>query len=412
MKRVSDCRCCGGENLHRYLDLGEQPLANSYHKGETLERYPLEVDVCRECFHSQLSVVIDPKIMFEHYLYVSGTTLTFRLHCKELARDAVARSKSLSPRVLDVACNDGLLLECFRSLNCDVQGVDPSVNLREYTREKGIPVEVDYWSETVADRVGTFDIITATNVFAHVDDADGFLKACGKALNPGGFVAIEFPYCEDMIAKCEFDTIYHEHLSYFLVNSFRRLTRRRGFEIFDIVQTPIHGCSIRFFIRPSDGGDCPAVGDLIAEEGRKGMLDVATYDTFGAKVAANKESFLKEVEEQRKTRKVVGYGASAKGNTMLNFFGLKLDYIVDDNKLKHGHMTPGMDIPVVAPAALADEDGPLAVVILSWNFGKEIAKKIVSLRPDSKGDVCLLYVPETKVLLPMESDETLSAISG
>ena len=411
MKTITACRCCGSTRLCRYLDLGHQPLANSYHKGENLETYPLEVDLCESCYHSQLSVVIEPKIMFEHYLYVSSTTKTFQLHCDALAENAVTRTEH-PPRVLDIACNDGLLLECFRKRGCEVQGVDPSVNLREFTKQKDIPVEVEFWSDKVADRIGKFDIITGTNVFAHVHDVSGFLSACQKSLTPNGFVIIEFPYCKNMIAKGEFDTIYHEHLSYFLVNSFSTLTRRCGFQIFDIIQTPIHGWSIRFFLRPSVQEDCAAVKELIAAEKEKGMLEIYTYKEFEQKVNHTKETFCQEVESQRRVRKVIGYGASAKGNTMLNFFKLKLDYIVDDNCLKWEHLTPGMDIVIRSPQEMAKE-GPLATTILSWNFSKEIIRKITAIRPGNNNDVSLLYVPETKVLsLPLEDENILAHISG
>ena len=404
------CRCCGSDNLYRYLDLNYQPLANSYHKGETLDYYPLQVDLCQICFHSQLSIVVDPEIMFKNYLYVSGTTKTFRNHCAALAEDAVQRTNP-EPRVLDVACNDGTLLECFRSHGCSVHGVDPSVNLREFTKEKDIPVEVDFWSEDIAERIGKFDIITGTNVFAHVHAIDKFLAACKKALTPEGFVVIEFPYCKTLIAKGEFDTVYHEHLSYFLVNSFSTLTRKMGFQIFDVIQTPIHGGSIRFFIRPSDEQDCEIVKSLIVEEHNKGLMELSTYQNFEQKVIQTKEEFCSQIEEQRKTRKVIGYGASAKGNTMLNYFGVKLDYIVDDNPLKWNFLTPGMDIPIKPPQKMVNEESPLAIVVMSWNFAKEIAQKITSLRPNHN-DVCLLYVPHTTVLdLPID-ESLLSSISG
>ncbi len=399
MKQIHQCRCCGSSALFPYLNFGWQPLANSYHKGEETEVFPLAVNVCDGCFHSQLSVVIDPKMMFEQYLYVSSTSKTFREHCAALAADAVFRAGRENLHVLDIACNDGLLLNCFRNLGCLVQGVDPSVNLRELTVEKGIPVEVDYWSEEVAERIkgDGFDIITATNVFAHVDDVAGFLKACKTALKPKGYVLIEFPYCKDMIGNAEFDTIYHEHLSYFLVNSFSTLTRRCGYEIFDIMQTPIHGSSIRFFIRPGDGKDCQQVSELIKKEDEKGLLSTDIYKSFEARILKTKTSFCDEISEYRKYRKVIGYGASAKGNTMLNFFGVKLDYIVDDNPMKWGYLTPGRDIPICSPDDMAKEKGPLAIVMMSWNFADEIMQNIKRTRP-FRGDVCLFYVPETKVV--------------
>ena len=445
---AKECRCCGSTDLYPYLNLLNQPLANSYHKRRQsegikdaeIEEYPLVVNLCKSCFHSQLSIVVDPDTMFSHYLYVSGTTETFRKHCQELAQNAVCRwTKDLikdvsqwvadsefnskddcrwktgeknTPKVLDVACNDGTLLEQFRKLGCDVHGVDPSVNLRVLTLDKDIPVEVDFWGKRVAEYIGKVDIITATNVFAHVDDVEDFLNTCKIALNPDGFAVIEFPYCKDMIAKNEFDTVYHEHLSYFLVNSFSTLSRRCGFQIMDVILTPIHGTSIRFIIRPSDEPDCDLVKELIQKEKDNGMLNVQTYEDFAQRVYINKVVFSDEVRKYRHTHGIVGFGASAKGNTMLNFFNLHLDYVVDNNDLKWDHLTPGMNVAIVSPEHMKNDPRPLAIVIMSWNFAKEIIKKIEALRPGKK-DIVLLYVPETRALeLPLTDESAVSSISG
>lgn len=387
-REIKQCRCCGSERLWPYLHLGMQPLANSYHKGETLDRFPLDVALCRDCFHSQLTIAVEPSVMFRHYLYVSGTTSTFRNHCDELAKDAVRRHP-LTARVLDIACNDGTLLECFRNLGCDVVGVDPAENLREITKTKRIEVEVDYWSAAVAERVGKVDIITATNVLAHVDDAAGFLAACKAALHPDGIAIIEVPYASNMILKCEFDTIYHEHVSYFLINSFRRLADRSGFTIVEIIKTPIHGGSIRFILSPDTEG---------------GLQSQDTYKSFADQVRDNGQRLRDLIEEARSSgRKVIGYGASAKGNTMLNHYQLKLDYIVDDNPMKWGYLTPGMNIPIRDPKDISDATESLAIVILSWNFSQEIIQKIARLRPGQRGDRCILYVPEAQSFdLPVE----------
>ena len=399
---VKECRCCGGANLHQYLDLGNQPLANSYHKGEELDEFPLEVVLCEDCFHSQLSVVVDPPLMFKHYLYVSGTTETFRNHCLSLAGDAVAKFMEVwtghteSPRVLDIACNDGTLLGYFKDMGCVVQGVDPAENLRELTEEKGIPVEVGYWGESIAQRFinrdQEFDIITGTNVFAHVDDTAGFLKACYSVLSDEGVVILEFPYCNEMIGKVEFDTIYHEHVSYFLVNSFSVLARRMGFHIPRVIQTEIHGGSIRFFLKKGKGIESTTL--LLANELHKGLLYPATYDKFAEAVGKNKAELKAELQDLRdKGYKVIGYGASAKGNTMLNHFEVDLDYIVDDNPMKWGYLTPGRDIPIRSPEDIKDESEDLAIVILSWNFFKEIKEKIQTIRGGDSNDKYILYVP-------------------
>ena len=395
-KQITECRCCGSDQLYRYLDLGNQPLANSYHKGEKLERFPLEVNLCEKCFHSQLSVVVEPSLMFQHYLYVSGTTYTFRNHCEELAKDAVGRIFISNPKVLDIACNDGTLLGYFRDLGCEVQGVDPAENLRKLTEEKNIPVEVGYWGTGVASRLkGKYDIITGTNVFAHVNDVSAFLNECLEVLASNGTIILEFPYCNEMIAHCEFDTIYHEHLSYFLVSSMMALADKKGLEICDIKTSPIHGGSIRFFLSRPIGNlcHCDKAVRFIDEEHAAGLLSRNTYVKFGEQVEKNKADTVQMVQQlQAMGKRVIGYGASAKGNTMLNYFGLDLDYIVDDNEMKWGYMTPGQDIVIKSPQDMAEED-ELYIVILAWNFYDEIVKKIESIC--GKEHHYIRYVPRS-----------------
>lgn len=399
MKKVTSCRCCMSKELFLYLDLGKQPLANSYHKGKKLPLYPLEVVVCQNCFHNQLSVVIEPERMFKNYLYVSGTTTTFRNHCKALAEDAVKRVKEKKKiSVLDIACNDGTLLEYFRELNCDVFGVDPAENLRKITVQKHIPVLVDYWGKSAVKKLGkTFSIITGTNVFAHVDRVDLFLKACFEALDDNGILILEFPYCNTMIDHNEFDTVYHEHLSYFLVNSFTTLATRMNFHIIDLLQTPIHGGSIRFFLKKGNNGHNTKVMRMIEKEKEKGLFILSTYKRFANEVVKNKhmlQSLINKIKSEGK--KVIGYGASAKGNTMLNYFTLTLDYIVDDNALKWGFFTPGRNIPIQPPDILQKERNNLYIIILSWNFYNEIVKKIKVFRNKTNKDYCILYVPKVK----------------
>ncbi|PWU24248.1 hypothetical protein C5B42_00315 [Candidatus Cerribacteria bacterium 'Amazon FNV 2010 28 9'] len=392
MKKKTTCRCCGKKKLVPYLDLGVQPLANSYHKGGKQNYYPLVVMVCTHCFNSQLSVVVDPDEMYKNYLYVSGTTKTFQAHCAELARDAVKRVGK-RPRVLDIACNDGTQLECFRALGADVIGVDPAENLRHLTVEKNIPVEVAYWDQTLAAKIGKFDIITATNVFAHADDSDEFLKAAKLSLKEDGVLIIEFPYGLHTVEQNEFDQVYHEHLSYFLVNSFAVLARRLHFTIVDIIQTSIHGGSIRFVLQKGQRTESPKVVLSIENEKKKGLLQLSTYRAYAKRIDTNKKKLRILVNKLHgQGKKVVGYGASAKGNTMLNFFGLNIAYIVDDNSLKWGYATPGRNIPIVSPAMLEAEKDPLFILILSWNFSAEIATRVWEKRKQSK-DKAVLYVP-------------------
>ena len=382
--------------MFRYLDLGLQPLANSYHKkNEQVPYFPLEVMFCNECYHSQLSIVVQPDLLFKNYLYVSGTTQTFHDHCKTLAEDAVARIAHEKLNVLDIACNDGTQLAYFQKLGCTVQGVDPAENLREITEKKQIPVSVAYWDSKLARTFKEkFHIITGTNVFAHVHDVDEFLDACKLVLEPDGLLILEFPYAVTMIKHNEFDTVYHEHLSYFLVHSFATLATRLQFTIVDVLQTPIHGGSIRFFLKKGEGEHSPKIAKLIEKEKKQGLYDKKTYTDFSLRVKKNKQDMqlLLEKLKQQKS-KIIGYGASAKGNTMLNYFKIDLDYIIDDNELKWQYETPGRNIPIKSPKVLKEEKHTLSVVILSWNFYKEIVRKIIAIRGEKMHDIGIIYVP-------------------
>lgn len=401
------CRCCGASDLVEYLDLGRQPLANSYVKDAAIPcpTVPLRVNLCPNCFHSQLSAVVDPSTMFGHYLYVSGTTETFRRHTRLLAEEAVAVMKERAGRpvssqtiVLDVACNDGTLLGHFRDLGCAVRGIDPATNLREHTQAKGIDVDVAFFGRdagaSYANAGRHFDIITAQNVFAHVDDAEGFLAGVKAALKPGGFAAIEFPYGRDMIAHNEFDTIYHEHLSYFLVNSFARLAQRAGFGIFKITQTPIHGGSIRLYLA-AGAEHVSLVQQMIRAEKENGLLQAETYRAFASRVASNRQDMRAQLERLRASgRPVIGYGASAKGNTMLNYFAVDLEYTVDDNPMKWGFLTPGRHVAIADPRRIAAENHP-AIVVLAWNFFEEIKRRVAAIT--NQGRSFVLYVPDVRV---------------
>jgi SAM-dependent methyltransferase len=326
---------------------------------------------------------------------VSGVSKPFIQHCKELVSNVtnVHGGKELS--VLDIACNDGTMLEEFRNAGHKVFGVDPAENIRQMSIEKGIDVEVAFWSNDVAETLGkTFDVITATNVFAHVDDNYSFLEACKKVLNPNGLVVIEFPYAKDMIAKVEFDTIYHEHISYFTVSSFNALVTRLGYKIHNIQRTNIHGGSIRFSIS-LDREETNDVSLLMNEEEKSKLYDVDAYKSFQTQMIETK----KDIETYLNGKEYIGFGASAKGNTMLNYFNLtNMKYVVDDTKIKQGKYTPGCDIEVRPVNEGLDVDGDLYVVCMCWNFKDEVIRRIKSIRSEGRTHL-IFYVPNFYVEL-------------
>lgn len=353
------------------------PHANAFHTDGP--RFPLHLMACRECSHGQLSAVVSG--LFTDYPYLSGVSRTFKEHCRGLVSETLpARS------VLDLGCNDCTLLSLFREAGCEVLGVDPAANLREYAN--GIPVVNAFWGVECARPLGRkFDLITAQNVFAHCHDLDDFLAGCDAALEDDGRVAIEFPYAPDMIARNEFDTCYHEHLNYFTARSFARLISRSAFYIADAQRFPIHGGSVRMTLRRKPGQNGPAVEAMIGDE----RLD---YAGFRGRVEANRKAFRALIADRR-GEKVVGYCASAKGSVMLNHFGVWLDYVVDDTPLKQGGRIPGTSIPVVGPDVLRAEPGPVSIVVLAWNWLEEIRARVRSLR--GARDRLLLYVPEVTV---------------
>jgi SAM-dependent methyltransferase len=400
-QKIRQCRCCGGDDLYTYMDLGNHPLANNYHQHpeRKQEKFPLQVNLCKDCNHSQLSVVVEPEKMFSDYFYVSGTSDTFHRHCETLVNDILTAYKFGGiPRVLDIACNDGTLLNYFKQVECEVCGVDPASNLRPMTQAKNIDVLVDFWEEGASKLLHTkFDIITATNVFAHVHNPLEFLDECVNALDKDGVIVLEFPYGANMITNHEFDTIYHEHLSYFNVCSFINLINRLPcLRIVDVKSIPIHGGSIRFYLQVKSGWHDKKVYDMIKEEDSLGLHDEDTYRKFNIICTQNYtwlKNFIKDLHSQGKL--VVGFGASAKGNTMLNTTGLNnshIDYIVDDSPLKCFHLTPGSNIPIVPFSRLTSENRDFIVLMLAWNFREEIEAKINSYC--SANHRFLYYVPE------------------
>jgi len=378
---IERCRCCYNTDLVPYFDMGEQPPANALLSNTDTERrrFPLKVMLCSKCYHSQLSVAINPKALFFNYPYQSGISQTFVSHCQELVTDAISRVSVSTPKVLDIASNDGTLLKQFKDRNCEVLGVDPSVNLKPLADAKGVPTIWECWNTVVAQGIkNQFEIITAQNVLAHVHDLDDFLSGCDIALKDGGVVIIEFAYGKPMLERYEFDTIYHEHLSYFLVNSFKSVVKHSNFYIDDLKQLSIHGGSLRCYLRKKPGANKTIVTEFVEAERAAGLLDRAVYQGFQQKIDDIKNELVSVLNNQKE--KAVGFAASAKGITMLNYFDIDLAYIVDDTPSKQGKFIPGKKIPVLPASQLTDDPDDLCVLILAWNFYNEIKNRVVTLR--------------------------------
>lgn len=408
-KSQNACRICRSIRLFEYLNMGQTPLANSYLRPEQLStpefKEELALQVCMDCGLSQLTKVVNPDLMFKHYLYVSSTTETFRNHCVELAKTAtqIAGCRA-GDWVLDVASNDGCLLSKFRDLGMRVVGVDPAENLAAEANKAGIQTLCTYWSpdtaEAVVSRYGRPKVITATNVFAHVDDVHAFVRAVDRCLAPRGVFIIECPYAVDFIEKNEFDTAYHEHLSYLGVYPLRVLMEQYGLSIFNVEYfKDIHGGTIRVFVgRAGDYSPHPSVDQYLKQEEAFGIKDVARYEAFGKRVLANKQALLALIGRLHAEGKVVwAYGASAKGNTLMNYFGISsklVPVVIDDNPKKWGWYAPGSQMRIAGIEELTRSKVDY-LLLLAWNFEAEIRRRCVAVR---YGGGFILPVPEARVI--------------
>lgn len=383
---VDSCRVCGGKNLERYLDLGVMPLVNSLaHTKEAAfeaERYPLQVLFCGRCGLSQLSLVVGPKKLFTQYLYRSSISKTFATHCLCLVHSTASRLRlKPSDLVVEIASNDGVLLEAFRRHHFrNAIGVEPAKNLAQMTTQRGFTTVNDFWNDATADAIvsqsGRAALIVATNVFAHVHDVHGFLSACKRCLAPGGRIVLEVPYLPSLIKGNQFDTIYHEHLSYFMMTPLWRLAKMHDLRVTHVEPQPIHGGSVR--VELGLAGECddhPAVQELVDAEEMQGYRSFYMYRDWAYSAdRIARETSLKLYELKRQHRRILGFGASAKGCILLNAmraFTSTIDCIVDDTPEKIGLFSPGTAIPIVDRRVLA-EAPPDHLLILAWNIKDEI----------------------------------------
>ena len=385
---LNKCVACGGSNLEQFLDLAEQPLANNYHDGTGGgESFKLGLNLCTDCYHTQLPVSVNPKAMFDHYLYVTGTSQTLRDYCDWFAQFVVDRENLKQGNILDIACNDGTQLDSFRKLGWKTFGVDPAKNLFDIALEKGHMVRNAYWPISYPQ----MDVITAQNVCAHTPNPLDFLEGVKKSLTINGTAYIQTSQSQ-MYQRNEFDTTYHEHISFFSANSMQTLAKRAGLVLTDIEITPIHGDSYVFVLKHQGAEVKSSVADTIRKEVKEGRHNPMFYIKFGV----NAESIIRKLKDlvekcQKAGTPVVGYGAAAKGMTVLNANDIQLDWIVDDNELKQGLLTPGTNIPIKDRSSL-DIDEHVVVIPLAWNFFTEIKSNVEEIRQD-KSTQYVQYFP-------------------
>jgi len=386
--KTTACLGCGAALAPPFLNLGRTPLANSYlrpeHAAANEPVFDLAVTYCGQCHLVQLTSTVPPESLFSEYLYFSSYSESYLAHASEMADSLISRlNLDSSSRVLEIASNDGYLLQFFKRRGIPVLGIEPAHNIAVQARERGIPtMECFFGTDSAAAivaRNSLADLIIGNNVMAHVPAINAFLSAVRTCLKPQGTAVFEFPYLGDLLDNNEFDTIYHEHVFYYSLGAVCALVRRARLKLVDVERQSVHGGSLRIFLQhESAGPPAPAVPAMLEEEKRRGLLGPELYRSFGKAVEDLKSELLRLLWELRASGKsVAAYGAPAKGNTLLNYCGVGRDLVqftVDRSPHKQGLLLPGSRIPILAPQALL-EKRPQYAVILPWNIASEIIEQ-------------------------------------
>lgn len=409
-RRREDCRLCGGRRLTEVLSLEPTPPANAFVpaelKGQAQERFPLDVFFCEDCGHVQLLDVVDPRVLFEHYVYVSGTSPVFVKHFQDYAADMIARfGVAADGLAVDIGSNDGTLLGFFKDAGRRVLGIDPAKEIAASATAAGIPTINGFFSLDLAKSIraehGPASVITANNVFAHIDDLTGVMDGVAHLLADDGVLAFEVSYLVDVFQDTLFDTIYHEHVDYHSVAPLVPFLAARGLQLIEAIRVPSHGGSVRIIAQKA-GGPRPvgaSVAAAIAEEARLGLDKSDTLKAFGDKIAAvgaELKGLLTRLKAEGK--RIAGFGAPAKATTLMYHFGIGpelVDFIIDDSPLKQGLYSPGMHIPVLSSAAIAERK-PDYLVVLAWNFAKPIIEKNAAFR--AAGGRFIVPLPRVEVI--------------
>ena len=405
------CRFCSHTLNSTFVDLGMSPLCQTHITVEQLSQpetfYPLHAYVCDHCFLVQLEEFVTPGEIFTEYAYFSSFSDSWVAHARRYCEDMRARF-SLGPgsRVVELASNDGYLLQHFLAMAIPVLGVEPAANVAAAAREKGIPSVTEFFGRQTAARLkaehGPADLLLGNNVLAHVPDLNDFVAGMRVLLAADGVITMEFPHLEQLMAHNQFDTIYHEHFSYFSFITVEQVFAAHGLVLFDVEELPTHGGSLRIYARHAEDDSRPVgprVATLRARERDAGFTTLAKYAEFEERVKATKRNILEFlIEAKRAGKTVAGYGAPGKGNTLLNYCGIRgdfLDFTVDRNPYKQGKFTPGARIPILAPEAIA-ERRPDYLFVLPWNLVDEISAQCDYIR--AWGGRFVVPIPAVRVL--------------
>jgi len=408
----TNCRTCGSKNLKLILDLGKTALANDFLKPEDVPGYkislPLRVVLCPDCSLVQLGDTVDPRILYSHYAYVTSTSKTMDTHLNKLMTHLLSAGRLGSgSKVLEIASNTGVFLKKFKEQGCEVLGIEPAGNIADVALATAIPTRKEFFNSETAKKLktewGAADLIMGRHVFAHIDDLKDLVAGLEAASHQETLIAFEVPYAVDFFEHTEYDTIYHEHLSYISVASIEALVKDSAFMLARVDHYPIHGGSILFQLRHRTSKIKPhaSVAAALQNEKQMKLADPATWESFAQRVnliRTELPAMLRKLKAEGK--RIIGYGASAKGNTLLNTCALttnELDYIIDNTPFKQGKIAPGSCLPVRPPEMLL-KDQPDYALLLAWNFAPEIIKRETEFQ--KRGGRFIIPIPEPKVVIP------------
>lgn len=411
MQNDPTCRFCGTMLQHTFVDLGMSPLCESYVDQENLDKmeafYPLHVYVCSHCFLVQLLEYVSPKDIFTEYAYFSSFSDSWLKHAEIYVDMIIERLKlDNKSQVIEIASNDGYLLQYFVKNGVPAMGIEPAENVAEAAKEKGIPTIVKFFGKHTAQELVAqglhADLLLGNNVLAHVPDINDFVRGMKILLSPNGVITMEFPHLVRLMAENQFDTIYHEHFSYLSLTTVDRIFRDHNLLLFDVERLPTHGGSLRIYACHLENAFRPVTNraeKLKEEENTFGILKLKTYSKFSKQVKTTKRNLLDLlIGLKKKEKTIVGYGAPGKGNTLLNYCGIRtdfIDYTVDRNPYKQGKYLPGTRIPIFHPDKIK-ETKPDYIMILPWNLKQEIITQNQYIR--EWGGKFVIPIPEPKVL--------------
>ena len=404
------CRICSSTNLTMILDLGEQPPANSFVDQNELNfsepKFPLRLFWCTDCYLVQLLDIVDKEYLFKNYFYMTSASKPIVDHFKKYAQDVYQEflQEVNNPFVVEIGSNDGSLLKEFKKLNTQILGIEPATNLSDLANHSNITTKNTFFSSQVSKEIvksGNASVVVANNVIAHVKDLQDLMHGIEILIGNTGVFIFEVPYLVDLIKKLEFDTIYHEHLSYFSILPLLKLVEQFGLEIFDIRKQSVHGGTLRIFVSKQNNFEVSSIiDDFINSEYEMGLNKNLIYNTFSEKIK-NLKIQLKEllIELKKEKKSLFGYGASAKGNVLLNYCKIDntiLDFIIDTTPTKQGKYTPGTHIPVYSPDKILGKGEESIALLLAWNYKSQILDKENQFR--TNGGKFLLPIPKPELI--------------